>query len=270
MNDDRAGMAGSTFSDNLYIEIPLIRKRHRRSKSTTLKAYSEVWAILNLLEDSLSSRVPQIVKDFFEDERLKDYIPKIDAGKPLHKQHLQRETFAILSLLHVNYWCDDEAQRKQLLRAMAKNEGRAFQEEDTSWDLRHIFGSNEKDIISTKNDKHTEEQQEGNHVLIQMPLGEICLYTHQRYTVPMNMFIESGDAKTSEESALEFYLRNRRGPFLEIRNLNLPDAFVSNNQMIIMQFPKGEIVPLFGSAIIVDSEGRSLVSFSTPDGWASE
>ena len=63
----------------------------------TMMAYSEIWTILNLLEDSYATRVPLEVKAFFEEERLKDYEPQIDLDKPLMEQNLQRKTMVLLA-----------------------------------------------------------------------------------------------------------------------------------------------------------------------------
>ena len=41
-------------------------------------AYSEVYEILNLLEDKYKDRVPKKVIEFFEEERDKGYSPIID------------------------------------------------------------------------------------------------------------------------------------------------------------------------------------------------
>ena len=46
-------------------------------------AYSEVYAILNMLEGEYRERVPRKIIDFFEEERDKEYNPIIDVNIPL-------------------------------------------------------------------------------------------------------------------------------------------------------------------------------------------
>ena len=55
-------------------------------------AYSEVYEILNLLEDEYKNRVPEKVIEFFERERDEKYNPIIEIDVPLDKQNLKRET----------------------------------------------------------------------------------------------------------------------------------------------------------------------------------
>lgn len=85
-------------------------------------AYSEVCTILNMLEDEYKERVPKNVMDFFEEERDKEYNPIIDVNIPLEKQNLKRKTLVLLAILNLNYWCDSEEEKQEILDNFAKNE----------------------------------------------------------------------------------------------------------------------------------------------------
>ena len=76
-------------------------------------AYSEVYAILNMIEDEYKERVPKNVMDFFEEERDKEYNPIIDVNIPLEKQNLKRKTLVLLAILNLNYWCDSEEEKNK-------------------------------------------------------------------------------------------------------------------------------------------------------------
>lgn len=85
-------------------------------------AYSEVCTILNMLEDEYKERVPKNIMDFFEEERDKEYNPIIDVNIPLEKQNLKRKTLVLLAILNLNYWCDSEEEKQEILDSFAKNE----------------------------------------------------------------------------------------------------------------------------------------------------
>lgn len=85
-------------------------------------AYSEVCTILNMLEDEYKERVPKNVMDFFEEERNKEYNTIIDVNIPLEKQNLKRKTLVLLAILNLNYWCDSEEEKQEILDSFAKNE----------------------------------------------------------------------------------------------------------------------------------------------------
>lgn len=85
-------------------------------------AYAEVDEIIELLEKEYRERVPKKVRDFFKEERMKNYNPKIDIEKPLIEQNLKRETLVLLAILNINYWCDSEEEKQKFMNEMAKNE----------------------------------------------------------------------------------------------------------------------------------------------------
>lgn len=85
-------------------------------------AYAEIDEILNLLEDDYRERVPKKVRDFFKEEKMKDYHPEIDIEKPLIEQNLKRETMVLLAILNLNYWCENEEEKQSFFDELDKNE----------------------------------------------------------------------------------------------------------------------------------------------------
>lgn len=113
-------------------------------------AYSEVYAILNMIEDEYRERVPKKVIDFFEEERNKEYNPIIDVNIPLEKQNLRRKTIVLLAILNLNYWCDSEEEKQEILDSFAKNEElkRLKEKELTeNYNINNLFNK----IENTKN-----------------------------------------------------------------------------------------------------------------------
>ena len=84
--------------------------------------YAEIDEILNLLEDDYREMVPKKVRDFFKEEKMKDYHPEIDIEKPLIEQNLKRETMVLLAILNLNYWCENEEEKQSFLNELNKNE----------------------------------------------------------------------------------------------------------------------------------------------------
>lgn len=88
----------------------------------TMMAYSEVYEILNLLDEKYKEKVPDKVRKFFAEERLKDYKPEIDVNTPLIEQNLNRETIVLLAILNLNYWCDTPEEKQEILDELSNNE----------------------------------------------------------------------------------------------------------------------------------------------------
>lgn len=85
-------------------------------------AYAEVDAILNVLEDEYAEKIPEKVKKFFAEEKIKDYEPVIDVNVPLTEQNLKKETMVLLAILNLNYWCESENEKQEFLNELAQNE----------------------------------------------------------------------------------------------------------------------------------------------------
>ena len=87
-----------------------------------MMAYSEIFEILSLMEEEDKEKVPQEVRDFFEEQRMKEYKPKIRTDIPLTEQNLKRETVVLLTILVINYWCDSEEEKQSFIDELEKNE----------------------------------------------------------------------------------------------------------------------------------------------------
>lgn len=87
-----------------------------------MMAYSEIFEILSLMEEEDKEKVPQEVRDFFEEQRMKEYKPKIRTDIPLTEQNLRRETVVLLTILVINYWCDSEEEKQSFIDELEKNE----------------------------------------------------------------------------------------------------------------------------------------------------
>ena len=85
-------------------------------------AYSEVYAIINLLEDEYLDKIPKKIINFFDEEREKNYIPVIDVNVSLLKQNLQRETMILLTILKLNYWCNSEEEKQEIRDNLYRNQ----------------------------------------------------------------------------------------------------------------------------------------------------
>ena len=95
------------------------------------------------------------MRDLFKNEKSKNYEPKIDPNIPLGQQNLQRKTLAILALLNINYWCESEEEKQELLKSYAEND--SIREKK----LRERYNP---DNIFSKNDKNKEIEEVADNV----------------------------------------------------------------------------------------------------------
>jgi len=126
-------------------------------------AYAEIDEILNLLEDDYRERVPKKVRDFFKEEKIKDYHPEIDIEKPLIEQNLKRETMVLLAILNLNYWYENEEEKQRFLNELDKNEEEKKELEE-KYNPDNLF--KKKQDESTENNLQIVEYKKPNFIQI--------------------------------------------------------------------------------------------------------
>ena len=87
------------------------------------KAYSEVYEILKYIPLEQYNKVPkEVIRD-------KSYKVRINPALPLESQNLQRKTLILLSVLNLDYWCQEE-EREEILNIYWQNEKARKNEQD--------------------------------------------------------------------------------------------------------------------------------------------
>ena len=85
-------------------------------------AYSEVDAILDLLDREYTERVPVKIREFIKENKDTEYISNIDPNNSLADQDLRKETVSFLTLLQLNYWCENEEEKQEILRELVNTD----------------------------------------------------------------------------------------------------------------------------------------------------
>lgn len=75
-----------------------------------MEAFTEVYEVLKLMPKQLLNKIPNKFYKMIEEERDKEYNPKIQ--EPLEKQKLKNETIIILGLIYRDFLCSEEERKK--------------------------------------------------------------------------------------------------------------------------------------------------------------
>lgn len=108
----------------------------------TKDIYSEVYQVLNLLGNEYVNKLPKSLLNMLEEKRNINYVPKYTDDQPLNKQNIQKETLSIIALLHLNYWCENEEEKKQLRQMFKSNEDRYQRELREKYNPDNLFKNN--------------------------------------------------------------------------------------------------------------------------------
>lgn len=112
-------------------------------KNDLYKAYAEVDEILSFMEDVYIDKIPKKLRELFKNERLEDYKPNINPKIPLDEQKLQKKTFSILAMLNLNYWCEDEKEKQDLIAIYAENDRKKEEELREKYNPDNLFKKKE-------------------------------------------------------------------------------------------------------------------------------
>jgi hypothetical protein len=120
----------------------------------TREAYAEVDNFIECLDSYDKNKVPESIRKYFKKEKSKNYNKIIDVNKPIKDQNLKDETLAIIAMLNLKYWCDDEEEKKRLMTIYSENEKKYQNELKEKYDIEKIF--------KERNNKKSENYQEKN------------------------------------------------------------------------------------------------------------
>ena len=118
------------------------------------KAYAEVLKILSYMEQKYVDKIPQKLLDLFNEEKDKDYIPNINPNIPLVEQGLQRKTLALLAMLNLNYWCENEEEKQEMLKMYSENDKKREEEIREKYNPDNLFKKKETNK-SVENEENT-------------------------------------------------------------------------------------------------------------------
>ena len=85
------------------------------------------------------NKVPDDIREYFKKEKNKNYNKMIDINQPIKNQNLMDETLAIIAMLNLKYWCDDEEEKKRLINIYLENERKINDELKEKYDIERVF-----------------------------------------------------------------------------------------------------------------------------------
>lgn len=88
---------------------------------TVDKMFSEVYAILKVIDDIYIKKTPADVMDTIKSKRDESYSPIIDANKGLDEQGISEDAIVFIFMLKRDYWCETQAEKDEVDAVFAEN-----------------------------------------------------------------------------------------------------------------------------------------------------
>lgn len=111
----------------------------------TARAYSEVYEILQIIDEDLKEKIPPEVVLFFKENRDLAYEPYFDKYESLENQRLLNETINVLAFLKLKYWCTAD-EEKMFLKRLETNDIQQADDYDTII-KQNYYKKYEKEIV---------------------------------------------------------------------------------------------------------------------------
>lgn len=128
-------------------------------KSELSNVYSEVYAVLCLMDSQYIDKIPNQLMELVRSEKNEKYAPNIKIDIPLDEQGLQRKTLAFLAMLNLNYWCENEKEKQELLEMYSENDRIAETELQEIYNPENIFHKKKQEKINS------DEKQENTQMI---------------------------------------------------------------------------------------------------------
>lgn len=118
----------------------------------TKEVYSELYEFLELIDYKYVKKIPNKLLQFFKDNRSENYIPHIKTNTPVIEQSFNEGTLAIIALLNLKYWCEDEKEIERLKQVYKVNEDKYQEKLKEQFSYSNIFEEKNKNNINENKD----------------------------------------------------------------------------------------------------------------------
>lgn len=88
----------------------------------TRQAYTEIDNFIELLDEYNRNKVPKKLREYFKKEKDDTYTKTINPNMSIKEQNLKEETLALIAVLNLQYWCEDENEKQRLRKIYSDNE----------------------------------------------------------------------------------------------------------------------------------------------------
>lgn len=123
----------------------------------TRQAYAEIDSFIDLLDEYNKNKIPEKLREYFKNEKDEKYIKKINPNQSIQSQNLKEETLALIAMLNLQYWCENEDEKERLKKIYAQNEKKYQEMIQEKYNIDNIFKKNEE-IIENKQEQKNDMQ----------------------------------------------------------------------------------------------------------------
>lgn len=129
----------------------------------------DIDVILNVLPEEDRDKVPIKLRNIIAENKLEDYESNIKEDIPIEEQDVHPDTQTFLAMLYLNYWCEDEEEKKELNKLFAENEKMYEKELNEKYEVfkdnNNVQVNNNTQENALEIDENTSEENEAKKIV---------------------------------------------------------------------------------------------------------
>ena len=112
----------------------------------TRQAYTEIDNFIELLDEYNRNKVPKQLREYFKKEKDDTYTKTINPNMSIKEQNLKEETLALIAVLNLQYWCEDENEKQRLRKIYSDNEKKHQEKLREMYNPDDVFKRKDREI----------------------------------------------------------------------------------------------------------------------------
>ena len=124
-------------------------------------AFAELLELLSFLDEESKNKIPKKLISIFEANALESYEKHLSPELSFEQQSLSDKTISYLGVIYLNYWCEDEEEKKELINKFRENDIRKEEELREKYSYDKMFNNQksteETSLINTIEPDHKQK-----------------------------------------------------------------------------------------------------------------
>lgn len=153
-------------------------------------AFAEVLELLSFMDEESVSKVPKKLLNLFETHASKSYQKHLSPELPLEEQNISEKTISYLGILCLNYWCDSEEEKQDMLTQIRQNDIRREKELREKYSYDKMFNNQKTtETVDIKNITSENKEQTIKHE--NLPMDYNTLPWHKKIFSKIRTFFKN-------------------------------------------------------------------------------
>ena len=123
------------------------------------RAYSEVYEFINIIGDDYINEIPAKIYNVIENNREKEYNPKIKTVDEMLEYEFSTEALALIAALNLQYWCKDKNIKEKYINEYNQNEQKEERLLNEKYSYENLFKNRSKLNIEHDEEKSQETKE---------------------------------------------------------------------------------------------------------------